>query len=275
MSDQIELINPASLKPWANNARTHSKKQLRQIAESIRQFGFTNPVLIDRNNTILAGHSRVDAAKQIGMDLVPCIYQDQMTEEQKRAYVLADNKLALNAGWDEEILATELGALHAMDIDFNAGITGFSIAEVDNLIDGVVIEEPGDPADDQLPDTNTTQRCQSGDLWKLGQHRLICGNSLDPQTVELLMNGNKATMVFTDPPYNVPIDGHVGNSGKVKHREFAMASGEMTEQEFWKRHLLIWQIIALMDQSTTSAWIGGICRRSRRQVNGFITNSRT
>jgi DNA modification methylase len=232
MSDHIEFFKPTSLKPWATNARTHSKKQLRQIAASIKQFGFTNPVLIDRDNTILAGHGRVEAAKLLGMETVPCLRQDQMTDEQKRAYVLADNKLALNAGWDEDLLAAELGALNALDLDFNVEITGFSIAEIDNLIDGVAKEEPGDPREDLYPEPDGPQRCQQGDLWQLGSHRLICGNSLDPKTVESLMDGEKATMVFTDPPYNVTIEGNVSGLGKTKHRGFAMASGEMTEEEF-------------------------------------------
>jgi len=232
MSDTIEHHAPSALKPWANNARTHSKMQLRQIADSIELFGFTNPVLIDKDNVILAGHGRVEAAKQLKLDTVPCLRQDQMTDDQKRAYVLADNKLAQNAGWDEELLAIELGALHELDLDFSLDIIGFSIAEVDNLIEGTSIEEPGDPADDQLTDADVPARCKPGDLWQLGSHRLICGDSLDPQTIRRLMEGEQARMVFTDPPYNVPIEGHVGNSGKIKHREFAMASGEMSQGEF-------------------------------------------
>ena len=145
MNTQIEYYDPAKLIPWATNARTHSKKQMSQIADSIRQFGFTNPVIIDGRNHILAGHGRVAAAKSLGMVAVPCIRQDQMTDAEKRAYVIADNKLALNAGWDEELLAKELGALYELDLDFDVEITGFSIAEVDNLIDGLSVEEPGDP----------------------------------------------------------------------------------------------------------------------------------
>lgn len=232
MSDQIEYYAPTALNPWANNARTHSKKQVRQIANSIEMFGFTNPVLIDDDNTILAGHGRVEAAKQMGMESVPCLRQSHMSDDEKRAYVLADNKLALNAGWDEDLLAKELGALHALDLDFDVEITGFTIAEVDNLIEGISIEEPGDPREDHVPDHDVHARCQLGDIWQMGHHRLICGDSLDPLTIDKLMGGNLATMVFTDPPYNVPIDGHVGNSGKTKHREFAMASGEMTQGEF-------------------------------------------
>ena len=234
MSDpKIEMIAVDVLRPWAKNARTHSKKQIRQIADSIREFGFTNPVLIDRDNMILAGHGRVEAAKLIGIDEVPCIRLERMTPEQKRAYVIADNKLALNAGWDEELLAEELQALLAADLDFDAEITGFSIAEIDCLVDGLEPEEPGDPADDVLPDLDEgSARCHIGDIWQLGPHRLICGDALDADIVGALMDGEAARMVFTDPPYNVPIDGHVGGSGKTKHREFAMASGEMTTAQF-------------------------------------------
>ena len=231
MTHQLEHLPPSTLKPWANNARTHSKRQLKQIAKSISTFGFTNPILIDDDNNILAGHGRVEAAKSLRMEMVPCLRQSQMSAEEKRAYVLADNKLALNAGWDDEILATELGALYELDLDFDVEITGFTISEVDNLIDGLSVEEDGDPRDDQQPE-DPPARCQLGDLWQLGPHRLICGDAVDPDTVAQLMNGHQVKMVFTDPPYNVPIDGHVGNSGKTKHREFAMAAGEMSREQF-------------------------------------------
>jgi DNA modification methylase len=234
MSDPtIEMIAVEALKPWAKNARAHSKKQIRQIAESIRTFGFTNPVLIDDRNRILAGHGRVEAARLRGMDRVPCVRLETMTVEQKRAYVLADNKLALNAGWDEEVLAEELKTLLEIDLDFSVEVTGFSISEIDSLVDNLIPEEPGNPDDDVVPDIDTgSSRCRSGDIWQLGAHRLICGDALDPDAVRLLMAGEKARMVFTDPPYNVPIDGHVGGSGAIKHREFAMASGEMSSPEF-------------------------------------------
>lgn len=153
-----------------------------------------------------------------------------MTPQQKRAYVLADNKLALNAGWDDEILAEELKELLLQD-EFSIDITGFSIAEVDHIIEESAKEETGDPRADQLPNEVPT-RSKPGDLWQLGKHRLICGNSLDPSVIDELMDNKKAQMVFTDPPYNVPIDGHVCGSGTIKHREFAMASGEMSEQQF-------------------------------------------
>ena len=227
----ITYLAIRDLSPWANNARTHSKKQIRQIADSIETFGFTNPVLIDERRTILAGHGRLEAAKLLGMTDVPCLRLDHMSETEKRAYVLADNKLALNAGWDEDLLAAELGALMSDDLDFEIGVTGFSIPEIDSLMETVEPEEPGDPDDDVLP-VEVPTRVRPGDVWQLGDHRLICGDALDPVLVADLMDGIKAQMVFSDPPYNVPIDGHVGNSGKIQHREFAMASGEMSSAEF-------------------------------------------
>ncbi len=232
MSIKTEVVQVTDLRPWAKNARTHSKKQLRQIGESIRTFGFTNPVLIDGENTILAGHGRVEAAKLIGMGAVPCVRLEHMTPEEKRAYVIADNKLALNAGWDEDLLAEELKALLDTEgLGFDLDVVGFEIAEVDALIEGLSPEEPGDPEDDYLP-PSACQRVALGDIWQLGRHRLICGDALEDQVVGDLMCGRLAQMIFADPPYNVRIDGHVGGSGKIQHAEFAMASGEMSVQEF-------------------------------------------
>jgi hypothetical protein len=228
---QISYLSTTQLAENPCNARTHSKKQIRQIADSICEFGFTNPILIDSRNMVLAGHGRLAAAKLLSMEHVPCLRIDQLTPAQKRAYALADNKLALNAGWNEEILGQELKELLAIEPAFDIGITGFSIAEADSLIEGLAFEEPGNPVEDQLPDDGPA-RCRFGDIWQLGPHRLICGNSLDQTTVATLMDDERAQMVFTDPPYNVPIDGHVGGLGSVKHREFAMASGEMSRSEF-------------------------------------------
>ena len=207
----------ATLTPWARNARTHSTKQIQQIAASIRQFGFTTPVLIDEAGTILAGHGRVAAATLLGMTEVPCLQIEHLSEAQKRAYVLADNKLALNANWDEDLLATELGALLATDLDLDISVTGFSIPEVDALLATVAPEEPDD---------------HRGEVWQLGPHRLICGDVRDPAVLATLMAGEQARLVFTDPPYNVPIDGHAGGLGRIKHREFAMAAGEMSREAF-------------------------------------------
>ena len=232
MPNTIEQLDPAALRPWERNARTHSRKQLKQIADSIRTFGFTNPVLIDQTNTILAGHGRVEAAKALGLDTVPCIRIEHMTEAEKRAYVIADNKLALSARWDEELLAQELqGLLATENIGFDIGVIGFEVAEIDSLIEELIPEEPGDPDDDLVPEI-APRRVNMGDIWQLGAHRLACGDALDPAVVSGLMDGELARMAFSDPPYNVKNDGHVGGSGKIKHREFAMASGEMTEPEF-------------------------------------------
>lgn len=229
---KLEYLPPSALTLYARNARTHSKKQLKQIAASIDNFGFTNPILIDQTGTILAGHGCVEAAKMMGLHEVPCLRIEYMSAAQKRAYVIADNKLALNAGWDEDILAEELSALLDIpDLDFDVGVIGFETAEIDSLIEGLTPEETGNPKDDALPEI-APRLVTPGDIWQLGPHRLICGDALDPNTLQMLMGDDKARMVFTDPPYNVKIDGHVGNSGQIKHREFAMASGEMSQEAF-------------------------------------------
>src|SRR5829696_8008241 len=165
----LEVLPISKLQPYARNARVHSKKQTQQVADSILRFGFTNPVLIDNENTILAGHCRVAAARLLGLDRVPCLRIENMSAAEKQAYVLADNKLPLNAGWDEEILAEELQALG--DIDFDIAITGFSIPEIDGLIEGLKPEEPGDPEGDLLP-IDGAACCRPGDLWQLGSQTL-------------------------------------------------------------------------------------------------------
>jgi len=159
---QVEWQPPTSLHPWKRNARTHSKKQVRQIAASIERFGFTNPVLVDADNAILAGHGRVEVAKLLGLAEVPCLRIETMSAAEKRAYVIADNKLALNAGWDEDNLAEELRDLLALDLDFDVGLTGFSIPEIDSLVDGLEPEDPGAPEDDVIP-AETPARCRAGD----------------------------------------------------------------------------------------------------------------
>lgn len=233
LDNVIENRLIATLKPWSSNARTHSKKQIGQIAASIKEFGFTNPVLIDDAGNILAGHGRVRAASTLGWTEVPCICLSHMTPTQKRAYVLADNKIALNSGWDEDLLGEELKALLDLEIDFDVHLTGFSIPEIDMLVDSIEPEETGNPSDDIIPDRREISvRCEPGQVWQLGAHRLICGDALSPETLQTLMAGEKAEMIFTDPPYNVRIEGNVGGKGAIKHREFEMASGEMSRAEF-------------------------------------------
>ena len=228
---KIEFRSPASLRPYASNARKHSKRQLRQIADSIERFGFTNPVLISDADEIIAGHGRVEAAKQLGLEQVPTLRLSHLGETERRAYVLADNKLALNAGWDQEVLAIELQAL--IDLDFDVTLTGFSLAEVDLTIDAASEASP-EPADtgDRIPAMREVAVVRPGQLWELGRHRLLCGDARVPDDYQRLMQGEQADLIFTDPPYNVPIDGHVCGLGRVRHREFAMGAGEMTATEF-------------------------------------------
>ncbi len=228
----LEARPLASLRPYARNARRHSRQQIRQIASSIERFGFTNPVLISDANEIIAGHGRVEAARLLGMAEVPTLRLSHLSDAERRAYVLADNKLALNAGWDEEILAIELQAL--IDLEFDVTLTGFSLAEVDLTLDaareGSTITPPA--AEDDIPPMGGPAVTRMGDVWVLGRHRLLCGDARLAADHDRLMEGRLADLVFTDPPYNVPIDGHVCGSGRIRHREFAMGVGEMSEGEF-------------------------------------------
>jgi DNA modification methylase len=230
---RIEVLPVHQITPYSNNARTHSKKQIRQIAESIRRFGFTNPVLIDDNGQIIAGHGRVEAAKLIGLATLPAIRLSHLSPAEKRAYILADNRLAEKAGWDREILAIELQEL--IDLDFDVELTGFEAADVDRVLDDAAEangELPG--PEDEIPDPPPVDAAVSraGDVWALGSHRLLCGSALDAACYQTLMAGELAEMVFTDPPYNVRIEGNVSGLGRVRHRDFAMGSGEMSESDF-------------------------------------------
>ena len=242
---KVTYQDPATLKPRETNPRTHSKKQIRQIADSIREFGFTNPVLIDGNGGIVAGHARVEAGILLGMEKVPIIRLDEdLTEAEIRAYVIADNKLAENAGWDRELLASEFRDLLELEIDFDVTLTGFEIPEIDILIGELQAAEEEDPADEALELRNGPAVTRAGDIWSIGKHRLICGDATDPEPYARLLDGAEAQMIFTDPPYNVPIEGHVSGLGRVKHREFAMASGEMTEAEFTEFLATVFQNLA-------------------------------
>lgn len=229
---EIAMRPPAALKPAARNARTHSRKQVRQIADSIQRFGFTNPVLIDADDTILAGHGRVAAARLLQLPEVPVLCIAHLSAAERKAYALADNKIALNAGWDQDLLALELQEL--LDFDFEVELTGFSLAEIDNTLDAA--KERSTEAEvgplDCIPDAAGPAVTIAGDIWHLGRHRLICGDARDQAAYAALLGNEQAALVFTDPPYNVAIDGNVCGLGKVHHREFAMASGEMSTSEF-------------------------------------------
>lgn len=226
----IAEADPRKLIPYCRNARTHSAKQIQQIANSITRFGFLNPVLVDDKNMILAGHGRVQAAIKLGLAAIPVRSVSHLSGDEKRAYILADNKLAEKAGWDQEILAIELQHLLGIEGDLDISLTGFEMPEIDMIIlggsgDNKIPEPPPPPPEETII-------CAPGDLWQLGSHRIFCGNALKESSYETLMENEKADLVFTDPPYNVPIAGHVCGKGSIKHREFAMASGEMSSDEF-------------------------------------------
>ena len=232
MTTEIENIKLEKLSPYDNNPRTHSAKQIEQIVNSIKQFGFTIPILIDENDMILAGHGRLLAAKEMDLITVPCLRATSMSEAQKRAYIIADNKLTENGGWYNELLIEEFQYLESLDLDFDLSITGFETAEIDILLS----DEKENKDNDNIPDVDETGQAitSTGDVWLLGKHKVICGDSLKSETYETLLGHEKAGLVFTDPPYNVAIDGHVCGKGNIKHEEFAMASGEMSKEEFTK-----------------------------------------
>lgn len=211
-TERFEKVDIDRLIPYARNARTHSKEQILQLRSSLREFGFVNPVICDKDYNIIAGHGRVLAAKAEGLSEVPCVFVEHLTEAQKRAYILADNRLALNAGWDEELLALEFADLK--ELGFDLGITGFDTAEIEKLF----ADSAGDAQDDDFDLTAALEQAAfvlPGDVWTLGRHRLMCGDATDADTVKKLMDGRKANLVLTDPPYNVNFEG--SNGLKIKN----------------------------------------------------------
>ena len=211
---EMKLVPLDKLIPYANNARTHSPAQINKLRSSLREFGFINPVIIDRDYGIIAGHGRVLAAREEGISEVPCVFADHLTEAQKKAYILADNRMAMDAGWDEALLRVEIEALQAEAFDI--GLTGFDESELSKLFDaGKEIKDDDFDVDAQLQKPTVTKL---GDVWVLGRHRLVCGDSTKPETFELLMDGKKANLVITDPPYNVNYE---GSAGKIKNDNLA------------------------------------------------------
>jgi len=222
----VEYRPVDSIKPDPRNARTHPKRQLDQLRASILQFGFTNPVLVDESGVLIAGHGRLRAARDIGLPTVPAIELTGLGEAEKKALRLADNKIALNAGWDLEILKLELADIAILDIDFDLSLTGFATGEID-----VVLKADNDPDDEVIPAVPVTPRTKPGDIWVLGEHRIGCGDGRDAAFLRRLVGeGAAIDAAFLDPPYNVKINGHANAQGR--HREFAMASGEMSDDEF-------------------------------------------
>ncbi|WP_293906506.1 DNA methyltransferase [Phenylobacterium sp.] len=224
----ITYCPPVDLKPDPGNARTHTKKQVAQIAASMSTFGFTNPVLADEYLCVIAGHGRLLAAKQLGLDTVPYIMLTGLSEVQKRALRLADNKIASNAGWDPDLLRVELAAITELEVSFDITVTGFASGEIDVLLSGAM---GADPDEDIVPAVPAEPKTKLGDIWILGEHRIGCGDCRDSGFLRQVMGpGVVADAAFLDPPYNVRIDGHA--NVRSHHREFAMASGEMTSSAF-------------------------------------------
>lgn len=217
MKHEIEYISTADLVPYARNSRTHSDEQVAQICGSIKEFGFTNPVLVDQDGLIIAGHGRTMAAQRLQIKEVPCLRLSHLTEAQKKAYVIADNKLALNAGWDDEMLALELGDLR--DMNFDLSLTGFDDDELNALLVDAV--EEGLVDDDDVPDAPADPVSVLGDVWQLGSHRVMCGDSTSIDAVDKLMENQKADMVFTDPPYNVAFNGRSGKFDVIMNDDLA------------------------------------------------------
>ena len=209
-TSEMQLVPIDKLIPYVNNARTHSPEQLNKLRSSLREFGFINPVIIDRDFNVIAGHGRILAAKAENISEVPCVFVDYLTPAQKKAYIIADNRMALDAGWDEEMLKVEIEALQADDFDL--GLTGFDEKELAAFFD-----DDSDTKDDDFDvDGELEKPCttKTGDLWLLGNHRLVCGDSTKLETYEVLMNGKQANLVVTDPPYNVNYE---GSAGKIKN----------------------------------------------------------
>ncbi|MDD2980281.1 MAG: site-specific DNA-methyltransferase [Hespellia sp.] len=208
---EMQLVSISQLVPYVNNARTHNAQQITKLRSSLREFGFINPVIVDREYNVIAGHGRILAAKEEGIERVPCVFVDYLTPAQKKAYILADNRMAMDAGWDEELLRVEIEALQAES--FDVGLTGFDEKDIAELFAG----EDDDAQDDDFDVDEELQKppvTKSGDVWLLGNHRLICGDSTKAETYEVLMDGKKANLVVTDPPYNVNYE---GSAGKIQN----------------------------------------------------------
>jgi len=248
----------ADLRPDPNNPRLHTRNQIRQIARSIETFGFNVPVLIDAQGQLIAGHGRVLAAQFLGMSHVPTIRLEHLTGAQIHAFMIADNRLAENSVWDDRLLAEQLKELSTLDLDFNVEVTGFQMSEIDLMIEALAPASHGkdDPAD-QVPDSCTKpQVTRSGDLWVLDRHRIYCGDARNQVSYSALMKGRRAEMVFTDPPYNDPIDGYVTGFGKIHHPEFLVASGEMSASEFTA---FLTAVFAQLGRNTVDGALHFIC----------------
>lgn len=251
---QIALLPVGRLVPDPKNARQHPPKHIKQLAKSFEAFGFNVPILIDAQQQVIAGHGRLLAAQHLGWTEVPTITLEHLTPDQVRAYRIADNRLTDCSTWDDQLLAEQLLSLSVAALDFDLTAIGFDLPEIDLRIQGLSQIEESDAGDVQVTEGPSVSRL--GDVWQLGQHRVLCGNALDPEACATLMQGVSAAVVFSDPPYNVAIQGHVTGNGAIRHSEFAMASGEMTEAQF---EGFLSQAIAGMAASSTPGALLYLC----------------
>jgi DNA modification methylase len=247
----VEYVAVDQVKPHARNARTHSKKQVRQIADSISEFGFDFPVLIDKSNLLIAGHGRLEAAKLLRMAEIPAVRVEHLSEKQVLALAIADNKLTENGDWNKQLLAENFKFLLENDIDFSLEVSGFEMEEIQVFVDGLQGVGNNDGEHDAIEDAaDGPVVTKTGDLWLLGPHRVYCGDSLDEASFTALMEGRLARIVFTDPPYNLSVN-EISGLGQIQHRNFVMAAGEMTEEEFC--HFLLRDFRLLANHSMNGA----------------------
>ena len=240
----IEWLETKGLIPYAKNSRTHSEAQVAQIAGSIKEFGFNNPVLVDEDNGIIAGHGRVMAAQKLGLQTVPCIRLAHLSDTQRKAYVIEDNRLALNAGWDDQMLTLELQELDGEDFDLS--LLGFEADELNALLNPIK-ETEGLTDEDAVPDVPEEPKTKPGDIYQLGRHRLMCGDSTSIDAVEKLMDGNQVDLIFTDPPYNVAFNGRSGKHEVIKN-------DNLSEPEFENFITEVCNTIQLIDPKAYYIW---------------------
>lgn len=256
-----------TLVAFGRKSRVHSRQQIGQIADSIRTFGFNDPVLIDEDGKVLSGNARVEAARLLGWTTVPCVQASHMTTAQKRAYVIAENRLGELASWDNDVLRIEFEELIEIKTDFSLEVIGFTEPQIDSIVLG---GEGGGERGDNVPPLPDEPVSQIGDLWLLGDHRLICGDATDPEVIGALMAGVEARTVFTDPPYNVPVAGHITSSGQ--HGEFVMASGEMTDAEFTE---FLTRVVARILEALTTGGLAYFCMDWRHAKHTLDAAERT
>jgi DNA modification methylase len=254
----MTFVRIEDLKLDPRNPRVHPEKQIQQLVQSFREFGFIQPILVDHHNQVISGHGRVFAAQTAGLHEIPTIRVEHLTEEQRLAFMIADNKLTENSTWDKKLLGEQLKILSEAEIDFSLEVIGFDVGEMDVLIEGLNSAADGecDPADAVPGSEALPQVTRAGDLWQLGRNRIFCGNSLEPASYSILMEKHHAAVVFTDPPYNVPIAGHATGLGAIQHSDFRMAAGEMTEGEFTD---FLAQVFTLLVQHSQAGSLHFVC----------------